>query len=663
MALVVADRVQQTTTTAGTGTVTLSGSVTGYQSFSAIGNGNTTYYTLVDGSNWEVGIGTYTASGTTLSRDTVYASSAGGTTKITLSGGTTNVFVTYPAEIATMLTNPTPTNGGVVYGTGTAIGVSAVGTAGQILLSGGAGAPTWSNGAVYTKTSFTATAGQTSFSVTYTVGYLDVFYNGSKLSTSEYTATTGTTVVLGTACNAGDIVETIAWAIWSVTNTNIGIGTGTSLALGGATIGSNALAVTGTTALSGLLTAAGGVSSTLVTDATSATTGSIITAGGISTQKALWVGTTSRLVGNVQADALVAIGTTSVSSPQANRSMLQISTMGMIDALVNQPQLRLCANEYINSSNSPTYITTNVATQYAQSAGSHSWSYAASGTAGTAISYTTAMTLDTGGRLGIGVTPTATMGTVQAIADSNQYAFTAYRAANNVGFGLNGIVIALQNSSSAVVPYAAVGGTIATNTAGSHTGNMVFNVAQAGALTEAARFDTSGNLCVNTTSAAGKITVTASGSVSLSVTQSANSSQCINSNVGGTGALHMAFQYQGGGTIGSISAPNNVSVAYNTSSDERLKTVLSDQRDFRSIITDLWVGDIEWKALPGSRQMALLAQQANPLYPDAIRVGKDDDEMWQSDYSKLAPLALWGVKDLYKIIDDLTTRLAALENK
>jgi len=257
MALVVADRVQQTTTTAGTGTVTLSGSVTGYQSFSAIGNGNTTYYTLVDGSNWEVGIGTYTASGTTLSRDTVYASSAGGTTKITLSGGTTNVFVTYPAEIATMLTNPTPTNGGVVYGTGTAIGVSAVGTAGQILLSGGAGAPTWSNGAVYTKTSFTATAGQTSFSVTYTVGYLDVFYNGSKLSTSEYTATTGTTVVLGTACNAGDIVETIAWAIWSVTNTNIGIGTGTSLALGGATIGSNALAVTGTTLLNNALTYGG----------------------------------------------------------------------------------------------------------------------------------------------------------------------------------------------------------------------------------------------------------------------------------------------------------------------------------------------------------------------------------------------------------------------
>ena len=87
-----------------------------------------------------------------------------------------------------------------------------------------------------------------------------------------------------------------------------GAGSANTLSLGGATLGSNALAVTGTTALSGLLTAAGGVSSTLTTDATSTTTGSIITAGGISTQKALWVGTTSRLVGNVQADANIGIG-------------------------------------------------------------------------------------------------------------------------------------------------------------------------------------------------------------------------------------------------------------------------------------------------------------------------------------------------------------------
>jgi hypothetical protein len=102
MALVLADRVRETTTTAGTGTVTLGGAVVGFQSFAAVGNGNVTYYTIAGQgtSEWEVGIGTYTSSGTTLSRDTVLSSSAGGTTKVTFSAGTKDVFVVYPSERA-----------------------------------------------------------------------------------------------------------------------------------------------------------------------------------------------------------------------------------------------------------------------------------------------------------------------------------------------------------------------------------------------------------------------------------------------------------------------------------------------------------------------------------------------------------------------------------
>jgi len=96
MALVVKDRVQETSTTTGTGTITLAGAVSGFQSFSAIGNANTTYYAIVGGTQWEVGLGTYTSSGTTLSRDTVLASSTG--SKISFSAGTKNVFVTYPAD-------------------------------------------------------------------------------------------------------------------------------------------------------------------------------------------------------------------------------------------------------------------------------------------------------------------------------------------------------------------------------------------------------------------------------------------------------------------------------------------------------------------------------------------------------------------------------------
>jgi hypothetical protein len=97
MALVVKDRVQETSTTTGTGTFTLGGAVSGFQSFSVIGDGNTTYYAIVLGSEWEVGIGTYTSSGTTLSRTTILESSNSGTA-VNFSAGTKNVFVTYPAE-------------------------------------------------------------------------------------------------------------------------------------------------------------------------------------------------------------------------------------------------------------------------------------------------------------------------------------------------------------------------------------------------------------------------------------------------------------------------------------------------------------------------------------------------------------------------------------
>jgi hypothetical protein len=103
MALVIADRVKETTTTAGTGTVTLLGASTGFQSFAVIGNTNTTYYAIAaqSGNEWEVGIGTYTSSGTTLARTTVLSNSSGTQpSALSFSAGTKDVFVTYPAELA-----------------------------------------------------------------------------------------------------------------------------------------------------------------------------------------------------------------------------------------------------------------------------------------------------------------------------------------------------------------------------------------------------------------------------------------------------------------------------------------------------------------------------------------------------------------------------------
>jgi len=127
MALVIANRVKETTTTTGTGTVTLLGAATGFQSFAAIGNANTTYYTIASqtGNEWEVGIGTYSTSGTTLARTTVLSNSSGTQpSALSFSAGTKDVFVTYPSEYAVAATN--------------------VGTSGQLLTSNGTGvAPTY----------------------------------------------------------------------------------------------------------------------------------------------------------------------------------------------------------------------------------------------------------------------------------------------------------------------------------------------------------------------------------------------------------------------------------------------------------------------------------------------------------------------------------------
>jgi hypothetical protein len=102
MALVLRDRVRETTSTTGTGTYTLGGAVTGYEAFSAVGDGNTTYYACTDGTNWEVGLGTYTASGTTLARTTILQSS-NSDAAVNWGAGNKDIFVTQPSEKAAYL--------------------------------------------------------------------------------------------------------------------------------------------------------------------------------------------------------------------------------------------------------------------------------------------------------------------------------------------------------------------------------------------------------------------------------------------------------------------------------------------------------------------------------------------------------------------------------
>ena len=101
MTFLLADRVQVTATANTTVSFTLSGAMTSYQSFAAIGNGNTTYYGATDGTNWETGIGTYSTTGPTLTRTTILSSSNSGSA-VTFSG-TVTVWVDYPASKAVIV--------------------------------------------------------------------------------------------------------------------------------------------------------------------------------------------------------------------------------------------------------------------------------------------------------------------------------------------------------------------------------------------------------------------------------------------------------------------------------------------------------------------------------------------------------------------------------
>jgi hypothetical protein len=211
------------------------------------------------------------------------------------------------------------------------------------------------NNALRTVSTFTATAAQTTFSVTYSVGLIDVFYNGAKLAAAEYTATNGTSVILASACVAGDIVEIIAYSY--LVN------------------GYSGISGSGNSGYIPKFTSATSIGNSLIQD-----NGTTITLGGALS------GTSATF------SSTVGIGVTPNASWNSAYRILQFGTTGALYAENGDAAVYLGSNNYIDSAGYK-YLTTDFASLYSQENGVHTFRVAASGTAGNAITWTNALTI------------------------------------------------------------------------------------------------------------------------------------------------------------------------------------------------------------------------------------------------------------------------------
>ncbi len=257
----------------------------------------------------------------------------------------------------------------------------------------------------------------------------------------------------------------------------------------------------------------------------------------------------------------------------------------------NYGYMALSANQYINSSGTPIYLATDAATKYEQANGVHRWSTAPSGTAGNAISFTQAMTLDAAGNLAVGGT-TSTYGSARAFTlDSSGDTAFVMRRSGGVSGAIYASTTEVNLSAAGAVPI-----TFSNNS------------------TERARIDSSGNLLVGQTATGYQNAFSAyigGGSVIISHTGSAAS-----------GTTYMGFGCGAGTQIGSITQNGTTAVAYNTSSDYRLKEDIQPMTGALAKVAALKPCTYKWKA-DGSDGEGFIAHELAEVVPQAVTGEKD----------------------------------------
>jgi hypothetical protein len=408
------------------------------------------------------------------------------------------------------------------------------------------------------------------------------------------------------------------------------------------------------------------------------------------------------------------LGNTPSASIAGTTIEVGVNKSGAFGALGNGPvdNAYVSANAYPTGSADPAftswkYTRTGFAAKYESgNGGAHRWYTAPSGTAGNAISFTQAMTLDASGNLGIGGTSPAARvhifgpasSSANMIWQANAGTGTAYWISaktsgllaiggngstepasgalnidntGNLGIGTSSPSYRLQSVSSSAggTTYAVVtdnaaggagvnvaglgfanGGTLKSSITSAVYGNdyMAFNVGGSGT-TERARITSEGNLLVGKTVAIGAGN-TIFGTANPGVIHQ-------NNNAAANGFVFTSYM-RAGAEIGSVSQNGTTAVLYNTTSDRRLKDNIVPAPSASDVIDAIQIVSHDWKAAPDEHvTYGVIAQDLHAVVPQAVLQGDDGEEVektWGVDYSKLVPM-------LIKEIQQLRARVAALE--
>jgi hypothetical protein len=520
MALILADRVRETSTSTGTTAITLSGAYTGFQTFSAtVGNSNTTYYTIANvvTGEWEVGIGTYTTSGNTLSRDTVLASSNSGSL-VNFTSGSKDVFVTQPAERALYLNgsaitakSATFTANGVVYASSTsALTTGSALTFDGSSLSVGVATP---QGRVHSQIATPSTLalstpiyyggdGSKQFQLLQT----GATYNSFGAGGNELWYYTASYAALTFGSDGNIPIKWVSNGSEQMRLTSTGLGIGTS---------SPAYKLDVATPSSGVGVRFGYLGGTVnprLQISTTESTGVVLIQSTSSTAQDKLVFGTAGATNSMTLDSAGNLGlgvTPSAWSNYGPAFQIQYGGIKASNFSTTNNQITLLNNAYEKQDTTYAYLlATNKASAYKQIEGAHQWLTAGtSGGVGTAVSFTQAMTLDASGRLGIGQTSPTEMltvqGTVTTYGDSrfNASLFDTTSATTGTGSGI--AFSGWTNGVTVGATFAQIKGIKENSTAGNTAGAFVIStLPNGGAPTERARIDSSGNLGLGVTPSA-----------------------------------------------------------------------------------------------------------------------------------------------------------------